>query len=332
VSACVDDHELWIEDTEVKTVLQFKAYSRKTLFTIFVLALPTVLHGESVTLEWNPNNETDLAGYRVYYGSSPRDYTDSIDTGNTTDYTVLGLEGGATYFFALTAYDHSGNESVYSDEISKTIEPGNGNDLSLITPDGGENLHIGASVDIEWVVDPQIAKIRIWLSTDSGEEWVLVKGNTNNDGHWTWAIPNFSSRNCLMKLEEYKNPSVFDVSSDCFSIAGGTTDIEDELTPLIPKTVVLGQNFPNPFNPMTTISFSIPADPGDDLSHVEVTIYDSRGRKVKKLVDDDLRSGNHSVTWNGKADRGEETPSGIYFYALSVNQRVFPPRKMVLAR
>ena len=99
------------------------------MFLTCLLCWPGVLHTESVEVEWNSNNEIDLAGYRVHYGNSSREYTNSIDTGNTTEYTVLGLQGGATYYFALTAYDYSGNESGYSDEIMETIEVGQGSDL-----------------------------------------------------------------------------------------------------------------------------------------------------------------------------------------------------------
>ncbi len=65
----------------------------------------------------------DLAGYKVYYGTiSPIDMgtSESVDVGNTTSYTLSGLSTG-TYYFAATAYDTSGNESVISEEVSKVI-------------------------------------------------------------------------------------------------------------------------------------------------------------------------------------------------------------------
>lgn len=63
---------------------------------------------------------TDLAGYKVYYGTSPRTYTVSKDVGNVTSYTVAGLSNGV-YYFAVTAYDTAKHESLYSNEVSKTI-------------------------------------------------------------------------------------------------------------------------------------------------------------------------------------------------------------------
>ena len=60
-----------------------------------------------------------ISGYKVYYGASPRSYSSSVNVGNVPTYTV-SLPGG-TYYFTVTAYDSFGNESVYSNEVSKTI-------------------------------------------------------------------------------------------------------------------------------------------------------------------------------------------------------------------
>ncbi len=77
----------------------------------------------SVTLTWNGNTEKDLAGYKVYRATSSGAYGAPIAAipGNTTSYTATGLQFGTTYFFVVTAYDIAGNESAYSNEVSKSI-------------------------------------------------------------------------------------------------------------------------------------------------------------------------------------------------------------------
>jgi hypothetical protein len=77
----------------------------------------------SVTLTWNANTESDLAGYRVYRATSSGTYGVPIATiqGNTTSYIAAGLQFGTTYFFVVTAFDIAGNESAYSNEVSKSI-------------------------------------------------------------------------------------------------------------------------------------------------------------------------------------------------------------------
>lgn len=63
---------------------------------------------------------TDLAGFKVYFGSTPGVYEIPVDAGVETTYTVIGFNPG-TYYFAVTAYDTAGNESGYSNEGSKDI-------------------------------------------------------------------------------------------------------------------------------------------------------------------------------------------------------------------
>jgi hypothetical protein len=63
---------------------------------------------------------TDLAGYRIYYGTSSGAYSAIIDAGNRTTYVINNLASG-TYYFAVTAYNASGKESSYSSEVKKII-------------------------------------------------------------------------------------------------------------------------------------------------------------------------------------------------------------------
>ena len=77
----------------------------------------------SATLQWNANGETDLAGYKVYRATSSGGYVSGpIATlpPNVTSYQVVGLQLGTTYYFVITAYDSAGNESQYSNEVSKS--------------------------------------------------------------------------------------------------------------------------------------------------------------------------------------------------------------------
>lgn len=73
----------------------------------------------------------------------------------------------------------------------------------------------------------------------------------------------------------------------------------------------LHQNFPNPFNPTTTIAFEIPVS-----KHVRLIIYDMLGREVISLVDNELQPGRHSAIWNGKNKYGHNVSTGIYIYQL----------------
>jgi fibronectin type 3 domain-containing protein len=77
----------------------------------------------SATLTWDPNTETDLASYRVYRSTTPGVYGTAIATvpAGASGYTVTGLTVGTTYYFRITAVDSESNESLPSNEVSKSI-------------------------------------------------------------------------------------------------------------------------------------------------------------------------------------------------------------------
>jgi len=85
---------------------------------LLVASFPAHLSASALTLAWDPNAEPDLAGYKVYYGTQSGIYGSVLDVGNFTQYTVTGLEPETRYYFSLTAYDSSRNESDFSDEVS----------------------------------------------------------------------------------------------------------------------------------------------------------------------------------------------------------------------
>ena len=85
---------------------------------LIVLFFSVPVMAAQVTLAWDSNTESDLAGYRVYYGTASRNYSMFIDVGRVNTYTVSGLTDGRTYYFAATAYNTSNVESAYSSEVS----------------------------------------------------------------------------------------------------------------------------------------------------------------------------------------------------------------------
>jgi hypothetical protein len=77
----------------------------------------------SATLQWAPNQESDLAGYLTYHGTNPGNYGPSLKIGNTTTYQYDNLEFNKTHYFSVTAFDTSGNVGLPSLEVSKAIGP-----------------------------------------------------------------------------------------------------------------------------------------------------------------------------------------------------------------
>ena len=103
-----------------------KKIQRSTQTTIGALVLLASLishsaFAASVNVAWDANSESDLAGYSVHYGTASGTYIYHINAGNKTSQLVSNLSNGATYYFAVTAYDTAGNESLPSAEASVAI-------------------------------------------------------------------------------------------------------------------------------------------------------------------------------------------------------------------
>jgi hypothetical protein len=111
------------------------------------------------------------------------------------------------------------------------------------------------------------------------------------------------------------------------------TDVGDEQNAGLPNRFELSQNHPNPFNPTTTIPFTVSGSQFmvHSPTRTSLVIYNILGQKVRTLVDDEKLPGNYSVVWNGKDDFGKEVASGIYFYQLKTKDFA-DTKKMVLLR
>jgi len=100
-----------------------------------------------------------------------------------------------------------------------------------------------------------------------------------------------------------------------------TTGIEDDELAL-PDKIALFQNYPNPFNPYTTIKFALPVS-----GQVKLTVYNSIGQVVRKLVDGNFKAGSHSVIFNA-----DGLNSGMYFYQLYVDNAAKDSKKLLILK
>jgi chitodextrinase len=114
------------------------AWSSIAILLCFIVEIITPnAFAAQVTLAWDSNTESDLAGYRIHYGTANGSYSFHTDVRNVTTYTVTGLAEGQTYYFAATAYDTSGNESGYSNQVSYSVSTAaNGAPSAPATPSG----------------------------------------------------------------------------------------------------------------------------------------------------------------------------------------------------
>lgn len=206
--------------------------------------------------------------------------------------------------------------------------------------DGGEVLsHItisgtGATVSEDFNMDinlthDHIGELVIWLVSPSGTRCYLsllqggsaddIVGNYPNtltpaqsfdrflgeplDGEWE-----------LMARDQGSNGTGTLNTWALYDISGFECDTDITAAPEgVPTAFTLAQNSPNPFNPMTEISFAVPQGAG----LVRLEVFDVRGQKVRTLVQSHLEAGRHTQTWDGRNQRGGQVASGVYFYRLT---------------
>jgi len=93
----------------------------------------------------------------------------------------------------------------------------------------------------------------------------------------------------------------------------------------LPTAFALYGNYPNPFNPLTTIKFDLPRD-----GHVALRIYDLSGRAVRTLADDNLVRATHTYQWDGTDDAGHRLASGVYYYRVDTDNQSATGKMMLV--
>ena len=86
---------------------------------------------------------------------------------------------------------------------------------------------------------------------------------------------------------------------------------------MTPDAVLAVSNYPNPFNPSTTIKLTLPRT-GD----VSMKVFNVRGELVRTLVDGRLEAGVHDIVWDGTTDKGNQAASGVYFFSTQANGKL----------
>lgn len=166
-------------------------------------------------------------------------------------------------------------------------------------------------------------------------------GDVDNDGHTEVAMSLSGIPDSIYVYnEEYSATDSMYVRTDTLSATpnpnrvfmmvmssdGISTSISNDRV-IVPTDFELHSNYPNPFNPSTSFSFTLPLD-----KRVSVRIYDMNGRLIRTLINDEFYSqGTHSVIWNSLSDAGTQVASGQYIYTLEWGQ-FRQARRMVLVK
>ncbi|MCL2065273.1 MAG: T9SS type A sorting domain-containing protein [Candidatus Cloacimonetes bacterium] len=247
-------------------------------------------------------------GYRVYVDNIL--VNPNLLTGNSI--LIKPLYSYVAYYYSVSAVYSTGESNLVTDWVRLvTLNP----PMSLIGRAESQ------SVILEWQKPEPHEIYGDLIGYKVYREGVLVSDLIENEEYSdTEAVGGVE--NTYVVRAVYINPPGESNPSNEVSVFFASDD--DEIVP-VTKTELLG-NFPNPFNPETIISFNIAVD-----SVVSIDIFNIRGQRVRKLVNDRFERGSHNVVWNGKDDVGRELGSGVYLYRMQTD--VFADvRRLVLLK
>ncbi len=270
------------------------------------------------------------SGYKVYYDTDPNppyngtgaDQGNSpIDVGSSMNITLTGLSSTSAYYFAVKAYNNTG-ESVYSSEVS--VLPA---DLVLqnITVEIDETETYQAFRSITSAGDNTYFVIEGNGSTGGN---VTMFTSTSLMGNYISLLPGFDAQegcsfdayigNPILSDENNSVPLAINYEPD--STEGTLSDsniveLSSKEEEPIPTVFSCMQNTPNPFMSNTTIKYGLPKN----CDNVNLTVFNLAGQAVKTLVNGQESAGFKSVSWNGKNSAGMQVPQGVYFYVFKTD-------------
>ncbi len=300
-----------------------------------------VTDGQTLTLNFTLQPEIHNS-----FSDSFEDYPDfSL---SFAPWTLVDYDLSPTFGISGTSWPNAGAPMAYMVfNPSATIPP-----LTGYEPQDG-NKYVAAFAsdappNYDWLISPMVAAgfVSFWARSFSDEHplerfkvgvslgytmpggFQIISGQNYIEAPLNWTQYSFDLspyyyQNIRIAILCCSNES-FMFGIDNFMAAGITQGEDDTYTPVQSST--LEGNYPNPFNPETTIRYSL-----KESGPVSIKIYNSRGQLVKNLVNSDLPKGQHSVVWDGRDDNGKAVSGGIYLYQLSAGQCT-SARKMLLVK
>jgi hypothetical protein len=136
----------------------------------------------SISLEvtWNASSDTNVAGYKVYYGTVSQQYTNVVVAGNLTNALISGIKSGKTYYFAATSYNAAGWESSYSPEISYIAPVVNTPLISIASTSGGISVSVNGTAASPYVIIASTNLINWVALATNNTPFVFTDTNSSN--------------------------------------------------------------------------------------------------------------------------------------------------------
>jgi hypothetical protein len=194
-----------------------------------------IAYGNSYTT--SPNDVFLLTMDNSFQFQEFNNITNSAEVSEWISQTGFSETGDGGYF--LTGYFEGGgtiggesigsgvwNEDTILDGlVIRYGESGPVNTLTVLSPNGGENIVVGESYSILWETTGEISNVKIEFSTNGGSSWTSIIDNTSNDGLYSWTIPNSPSTASRVKISDTADNSIYDISDGNFTIYAPSLDL-----------------------------------------------------------------------------------------------------------
>ncbi len=243
-----------------------------------------ILNYNDIYLTWESGNR-ELISYKVYRNDEMIAEVSNVPF-PTTAYTDEAMAAGAYTYYVVAVYDEG--ESDPSPSITINIVLPVPQNLTANPQNGNIALLWNAPTSVRDLIGYKVYRDNIELATTTTTFYVDM--NVPNGVYEYYVTALYSGDH----QSEASNIIVVEITG-----AGGIT---------LPTKTEFKGIYPNPFNPLTTLSFSL-----KETGHVCIEIFNIKGQKIKTLENRTIEAGNHSISWNGKDQVGDNVPSGIYF-------------------
>lgn len=212
----------------------------------FIIASPfitvTYPNGGEVWEKCTSQNLTWTAGgtsgtYRIYYSTNNGGVWNYITNTSSTSYTWSPVSVTPSTSCLIKIDDNGSTTIKDSSNAVFTVTPND--DIIITTPNGGEQWQAGSVQTISWVSAPTSTYFNVYYSIDNGASWNTIATYTSAHSY-SWTIPNSPSTTCLIRVIDYNNNCIEDVSNSTFAITPGTPKL---LTPNGNQTMYYAQNY-----------------------------------------------------------------------------------------
>lgn len=270
---------------------------------------------DTLEIKWNPEGIARTFTLQVATDSLFTQTIVDADSLSESKYMFSDLVKERTYYWRVRAENFNGVSDWSETRIFTPVKPF----IKILYPNGGESIYSRGNLNILWETN---VTDYFQVSLHNDEDFVLsISGGVISRYGYQWDIDNIipNADNYRIKVSSLSDRSLMDFSDSTFSFIDTITEIVDAESPQI---FSLDQNFPNPFNPKTHITFALP-----EAGYTELKVFTMNAEIIEVLMSEYLSEGSYTIDFEA-----DGLSSGVYLYAIYIDGKMMDTKKMLLMK